>query len=91
MYLSSQPFFKTPHKLQNSKENPTKMHFPVVCRTEFHFFSFGVYHGPTTKQTVKKLNLWRETAVDKSAWIKACYRERGGGKNVFLFQFCPLS
>ena len=28
-YLSSQPFFKTPHKLQNSKKNPRKMHFPT--------------------------------------------------------------
>ena len=25
-----------------------------------------------TKQTLKKLNLWGKTAVDKSAWIKAC-------------------
>ena len=55
---------KIPRKIQE------KMHFPVVCRTEFHLFSFAVYHGPTTKQTVKKLNLWRKTAVEKSAWIK---------------------
>ena len=26
-----------------------------------------------TKQTVKKLNIWEKTAVDKSAWIKAWY------------------
>ena len=25
-----------------------------------------------TKQTLKKLNLWGQTAVGKSAWIKAC-------------------
>ena len=28
-YLSSQPFFKTPYELQNSKKNPRKMHFPT--------------------------------------------------------------
>ena len=43
----------------------------------FKMFSFAVHLGDTswrqwTKQTVKKLNLWGETAVDKSAWIKAC-------------------
>ena len=26
-----------------------------------------------SKQNNKKLNLWEKTAVDKSAWIKACY------------------
>ena len=40
-------------------------------------FPFGVYHGAMSwshwaKQTLKKLNLWRKTAVDKSAWIKTC-------------------
>ena len=27
----------------------------------------------TSKQTVKKLNLWDKMAVDKSAWIKSLY------------------
>ena len=26
-----------------------------------------------TQQTLKKLNFWEKTAVEKSAWIKACY------------------
>ena len=26
----------------------------------------------SNNQTVKKLNLWEKTAVDKNAWIKAC-------------------
>ena len=50
------------------------MHFPARCRPNFKNipFGFGVYHGATpeshsTKQTVKKLNLWGKTAVDKSA------------------------
>ena len=30
-------------------------------------------HGDSKlKQTIKKLNLWGKTAVDKSAWIKPC-------------------
>ena len=29
------------------------------------------------KHTVKKLNLWGKTAVDKSAWIKACKGKAG--------------
>ena len=27
----------------------------------------------SNKQTVKKMNLWRKTSVDKSAWIKPAY------------------
>ena len=39
-------------------------------------FCFGAHLGSNSrrylfKQRVKKLNLWRRTAVDKSAWIKA--------------------
>ena len=30
------------------------------------------YHELSNNQTVKKLNLQRKTALDKSAWIKAC-------------------
>ena len=29
-----------------------------------------------TKQAVKKLNLCGKTAVDKSAWVKACHRSK---------------
>ena len=29
-----------------------------------------------TKQAVKKLNLCRKTAVDKSAWVKACHKSK---------------
>ena len=48
-----------------------------IWECTFKTFSFFVYHGATleshwTKQTVKKLNLWWKTAVDKSIWIKAC-------------------
>ena len=51
------------------------MHFPISADLKFKNFLFGIYHKVTprsqqTKQTVKKLNLWGKTAVDKSAWIK---------------------
>ena len=77
MYLSSQLFFKTSHETLNPKKNPRKMHFPVISIPKFKKFYLGVYLGPTprshwTKQRVKKLNLWGNKAVDKSAWIKAC-------------------
>ena len=29
-----------------------------------------------TKEAVKKLNLCGKTAVDKSAWVKACHRSK---------------
>ena len=29
-----------------------------------------------TKRAVRKLNLCGKTAVDKSAWVKACHRSR---------------
>ena len=33
------------------------------------------YRNRTT-QVVKKLNLCKKTAVDKSAWVKACHRSK---------------
>ena len=40
------------------------MHFLEIWRSKFTDLS---------NKTVKKLNLWEKTAVDKSAWIKACF------------------
>ena len=41
-------------------ESVLEMHFPAIWRSKF-----------TDLANSKKLNLWEETAVDKSAWIKA--------------------
>ena len=77
MYLSSQLFFKTSHKtLKFQEKSPQKCIFQQSTDLNFKIFPFIVYHRATsqsywTKQTVKKLNLWRKTAVDISAWIKA--------------------
>ena len=50
-----------------------EMHFPAIWRSKF-----------TVLQTVKKLNLWKKTAVGKSA-LKACYPrcDAYGGLSVF--------
>ena len=42
MYLSTQLFFKTPHKTLKLQEK--KMHFPAIFSPKFQFFLFGVYH-----------------------------------------------
>ena len=41
-----------------------EMHFPAIWRSKF---------TDLANKTVTKLNLWEKTALDKSAWIKACY------------------
>ena len=73
MYLSSRLFFKTPHKT-------VKFHGKFIFQQSedlnLEGFFFSVYQGATpqnqwTKKTVKKLNLWGKTAVDKINWIKA--------------------
>ena len=45
------------------KKSVSKMHFPGIWRSKF---------TDLVNKTVKKINLWGKTAVDKSAWIKAC-------------------
>ena len=58
------------------------MHFPGICRPKFQkYFIRSLPWGPSprshwTKQTVEKLNLCGNTAVDKSAWIKVGQYER---------------
>ena len=37
--LSSQLFFKTPHRTLKFQENPKKMHFPAIWRPKFKKFS----------------------------------------------------
>ena len=45
----------------------TSKFFPSLC-------TLGIPHGNSQPcKLYKKLNLWGKTAVDKSAWIKACY------------------
>ena len=39
------------------------MHFSGIWRSKFTNLA---------NKTVKKLNFWEKTAVNKSAWIKAC-------------------
>ena len=46
------------------------MHLTPINRPKSQKFSF-VFTMDPTKHTVKKLNIWGETAVEKSPWIKA--------------------
>ena len=49
------------------------MNFPAIWRPKLQKFSLWcppTSWGYLTEQTVKKLNLWRKTAADKSPWIK---------------------
>ena len=52
----------------------SEMQFPARD-LKFKNSPFGANHGSTsqrysTKQTIKKLNLWGKTTADKSIWIK---------------------
>ena len=63
-------------KLKNSEKNPRKMHFAAIFRPKFQNFFFrclpwGNNLDPLNYAHSKKLNLWGNTAVDKSAWTKA--------------------
>ena len=65
MYLYTQIFSQTPHETLKFQEKPRKKSISQQS------FPFAVYHGPHprscwTKQTVKKLNIWVKTDVDKS-------------------------
>ena len=73
LYLSSELFLKTSHETLEFQEKYFLQRPPGL---NFKNFSFGVYHGAIprshwTMQSVKKLNLWVNVAVDKSSWIKA--------------------
>ena len=46
------------------KKNVSKMHFPGIWRSKLTELA--------NKTVKKKINLWEKTAVNKSAWIKAC-------------------
>ena len=48
----------------------SEMHFTGIWRPSFQNFPLSAL---LTQQTLKKLNFWEKTAVEKSAWIKACY------------------
>ena len=76
MYLSSQ-LCKTPNKnlkfQEKSKKNAFYNNLQTYIPKIFPLLSI-IRPSPRshwTKQTAKKPNLWGETAVDKSAWIKA--------------------
>ena len=67
IYLPSQLLFQTSHETLKFQE--------ILADLNFKSFPFHVYHGATpqshwTEQTVKKLNLQGNMAVDKSANIK---------------------
>ena len=49
--------------MARSEKKVSKIDFPEIWRSKF---------TDLANKTVKKLNLWGKTAVDKSAWIKAC-------------------
>ena len=51
-------------------DSVSEIHFLAICRPR-KIFPFNPHHEGT-KQLVKKLNLLQKTALDKSAWIKAC-------------------
>ena len=58
-------------------ERMSGMHFSAIWRLKLQKTSLWCppwehLTEKLTKQTVQKLKLWRKTAVDKSAWIKAC-------------------
>ena len=77
LYVSYQLTF-----LQNSPQNfkiPRKIHKKCIFQQSVDLNikkgPFVVYHGVTpwchwTKQAIKKLNFWWETALDKTTWIK---------------------
>ena len=46
------------------------MPFPAIWRSKCIFQQSG---DPSDFANSKKLNFWEKTAVDKSAWIRACY------------------
>ena len=67
---------KIPRKIRK------KRIFSQSADLKFKHLPFGVYHGADprsqwAKQTIKKLNLWGETAIGKSACIKTCSRRKG--------------
>ena len=73
MYLSSQPFFKTPHwtlKFQEKcvSQQSAGLHFKVFPLVS----TMGPPHGAIELSKLKKLYFWGGSAIDKSAWIKAC-------------------
>ena len=53
----------------------SEIYFPAIWRPKIHKNSLWCppweHFMEIFKQKVKKLNLWRRTAVDKSAWVKA--------------------
>ena len=77
-YVSGKRFFTTLNKTLKfkKKKNPRKMHFTAIYRLKFEKTSLRSPPRANpwshwTKHTVKKLNLWGKTAVDRGAWIKA--------------------
>ena len=54
----------------------SEMHFPGIWRPNFKISPLGAHHGGTLRDTdlanSTETQYLRETAVDKSAWIKAC-------------------
>ena len=77
-YLSHQLLFKTPHETlkfhEKSKTNPFSSNLQTYISEFFPSFSTMLLPAPQnhwTKQMVKKLNIWWNTAEDNSAWIKS--------------------
>ena len=76
--VSSHLFFKPHHQTQIPRRIREKCIFHQIAGLHFIIFPFGVNHRATpqnhwTKKTVKKLDLWEKTALDKIAWIKTWF------------------
>ena len=77
--LSSKLLFATLNKtLKYKKKNKSMKKCILQQSTDLNSkrLPLGLHHGANprshwTNQTVKKLNLWGKTAVDRGAWIKA--------------------
>ena len=68
----------------------SEMHFLAIWKPEFHKFfircpPWGYLMETVNQQTVKKLNLWGKTVVDKSAWMKTwsgCFYSKNYSENL---------
>ena len=76
VYLSHQLFQNSPWNSKIARKTQDKGILKQSADLDFTNFPFVVYHMTTpqnyrTKQMVKKLNIWWNTAEDKSASIKS--------------------
>ena len=71
----------------------SEMSFSAIWKPKLQKLSLwcptmGASYRELFKQTVKKLNLWWKTAVDKSGWIRAWIGSVILSLDIFLYIFC---